>query len=87
YGGKSRPQTFYEDIFLKAFPTLLDDIEETPYQSFEKTIRSTYFYLTLKHFAEFFGLAELRATSENYVARKHEVKKLPFLDQFISFTV
>ncbi len=85
YGGKSRPQKFYEDIFLKAFPAVLDEVAEVSYQSVEETIRRVYFYRTLDAFAEFFGLAELRSTSEDYLTRQYEVKKTPLLDQFITF--
>ena len=87
YSNKSRPQTFYEDIFLQAFPAVFNEIEEVPYQSTEETARSAYFYRTLKDFAEFFGLAELQATSEDYLDRQYKVKKLPLLDQFVSFTL
>jgi len=87
YGSKSRPQTFYEDIFLQAFPAVFNEIEEVLYQSTEETARSAYFYRTLEDFSGFFGLAELQATSEDYLNRQYEVKKLPILDQFISFVV
>ena len=87
YGSKSRPQTFYEDIFLQAFPTVFNEIDEVLYQSAEETARSAYFYRTLKYFTDFFGLAGLQATSEDFLNRQYEVKKLPLLDQFISFTL
>lgn len=87
YGGKSRPQSFYEDIFLKAFPDMSCEVEKTPYQTVEETISRAYFYRTLKHFAEFFGLAELQEISVGTVPVRYEVKKLPLLDQFVSFFV
>ncbi|NOQ67252.1 MAG: hypothetical protein GQ556_08575, partial [Desulfobacterales bacterium] len=87
YGSKPRLQTFYEDIFLAAFPDLLHEINETPYQSAEQTVRSAYFYSTLEHFAGFFGLVELQAISEDYHTRQYEINKLPLLDQFVSFTL
>jgi hypothetical protein len=87
YGNKSRPQTFYEDIFLQAFPAVFNEIEDVPYQSTEETARSAYFYRTLEDFTDFFGLAELQATSDDYRTRHYEIRKLPLLDQFISFTL
>ena len=87
YGSKSRPQTFYEDIFLAAFPDLVREIEEVPYQSTEETITGTYFCRTFEYFAEFFGLAELRAIKKDKFPRQYEIRKLPLLDQFISFTI
>ncbi len=87
YGGKPRPQAFYEDIFLAAFPDLLHEIDETPYQSVEETARTAYFFRTMESFAEFFGLAVLQATSEDYRSRHYEIKKSPLLEQFISFSL
>lgn len=87
YGDISRPQSFYEDIFLRAFPDLIRDVQETSYQTVEETIRNAYFYRTLENFAGFFGLAELVKTSGKGFPERYEVKKLPLLDQFVSFTV
>jgi hypothetical protein len=87
YGDKPRPQSFYEDIFLKAFPKLAREIDEVPYQTVENTIRRAYFYRTLKDFSQFFGLADLRATSEDSFPKSYTVKKLPLLDQLVSFNI
>ena len=85
YGGISRPQSFYEDIFLKAFPDMFREVEESSYQTIEETVCHAYFYRTLMCFAEFFGLAELREVTKGARPELYEVKKLPFLDQFVSF--
>ncbi|MBU0943939.1 MAG: hypothetical protein KKE53_05740 [Proteobacteria bacterium] len=87
YGETPRPRSFYEDIFLKAFPDLLHEIEEVSYQSVGETLRNAYFYRTLSDCAEFFGLAELQAISDDAILSCYEVKKLPLLDQFISFVI
>ena len=87
YGDKPRPQSFYEDIFLRAFPALVREIDEKPYQTVQDIIRRAYFYRTLENFCQFFGLAELRATSENTFPKSYTVMKLPLLDQFVSFDV
>ena len=87
YGGKARPQTFYEDIFLEAFPDLLHGIDEIPYQPAEETVRRAYFYRTLDHFAGLFGLAELQTIGEEEFPRQYEIKKAPLLNQFISFSI
>lgn len=85
YGGQPRRDTFYEDIFIKAFPQLLDEVTGTPYMSAEETVRSCYSQRSLAGFATFFGLIEFTATNEDYRDRQYEVRKLPLLDQFISF--
>ena len=87
YGSKSIPQTFYEDAFVQAFPDLLNEIETVPYQSREESIRDAYFNNTLKDFAEFFGLATLQPISEVNYRVFYEIKKSPFLEQYISFTL
>ena len=87
YGDKSRPQSFYEDIFLEAFPDLLHEIKEVPYQSAEETVRSAYFYRTFDHFAVFFGLAKLQAIPGGEFPTLYKVKKSPLLDHFISFSL
>jgi hypothetical protein len=62
-------------------------VEEVPYQSVEETICRAYFLRTVENFAVFFGLAELRKISKEDWRVLYEVKKLPLLDQFVSFTV
>ena len=85
-GNKSRPQAFYEDAFVQAFPDLVNEVETVPYQSPEESIRDAYFNNTLKDFAEFFGLATLQPKSKINYRVFYEIKKSPFLDQYISFT-
>jgi hypothetical protein len=87
YGGKTRLQTFYEDIFIKAFPQLLDKVDERPYMSAEETVRLAYSQRSLADFAVFFGLIEYTPTSEDYLNRKYEVRKLPLLDQLLTCTL
>lgn len=87
YGGEFRPQSFYEDILLQAFPDLFRQVEEVLYRTVEESIRQPYFYRTVENFAAFFGLAELREISKGALRKRYEVKKLPLLDQFVSFTL
>ena len=87
YGGISRPQSFYEDNFLAAFPRMLDEIQETSYQTVEETARKAYFRRVFYYFAAFFGLADLQPIKEDTFPRNYTIKKLPLLDQFLSFTL
>lgn len=87
YGDEFRPESFYEDLFLQAFPILAREVEEVSYQSVEETIRRVYFYRTVVNFAVFFGLVELREMPKEGWRVRYEVKKLPLLDQFVSFSV
>jgi hypothetical protein len=87
YGAKTRLHTFYEDIFIEAFPQLLDEVPETSYASSEEIVRRSYSQRAMDDFAAIFGLIEFTSTSEDYLARQYEIKKLPLLDQLITFTV
>ena len=87
YGGEKQLHTFYEDIFITAFPRLRDEVIETTYMSAEETVRRCYSQRTLANFAVFFGLIESVPTSNDYLKRQYEVRKLPLLDQLIIFTV
>lgn len=87
YGDQERGQDFYEDIFLKAFPMLIEEIRERSYQTVEETAHEIYFFRTLRRFAAFLGLAKVQATSKDIFLVRFTIKKLPLLDQFISFTL
>ena len=87
YGDQTRVHTFYGDIFVKAYPQLLDQVPETPYFSAEQTVRSAYSHRALNKFASFFGLIEFVSTSDDILNSRYEVRKLPLLDQVVSFTV
>ncbi|MDI6789994.1 MAG: SEC-C metal-binding domain-containing protein [Thermodesulfobacteriota bacterium] len=85
YGDACRPQVFYEDCFLRAFPMVLNEIEPSPVFTPEQEIRSCYTLRALVHFARFLGLAAVEpATNELYV-REYRVKKLPLLHEAVRF--
>lgn len=85
HGDKWKPDSFYADRFLQAFPIILDEIEPSPYQKPEETVRSCYNLRTLENFVGFLGLAELEKTSKERFASPFRVKKLPLLDAVVKF--
>ena len=87
YGAKTRLHTFYGDFFIKAFPQLHEEVAGTDYISAEENVQNCYTHRALHHFASFFGLIECNRASENYLDRQYNIRKLPLLDQFVSFTV
>ncbi len=87
YGQQWRPHTFYADKFFQAFPSILDEIEPSPYEDPEKTVHSCYTLRMLENYLKFMGLAELHQTSEGIVSRQYNVRKLPLLDAVIRFHV
>lgn len=84
YGDTWRPQMFYEDAFLRAFPMVLDDIPPGP-ASPEATLGNCYTWRTLVDFAGFLGLAAVEPTSDDFLCREYRVKALPLLGEAVQF--
>jgi len=86
FGDTERPQQFYEDRFLFAFPMALEVFPETSYSSTEESARHCYFLRSLERFAFFFGLAELDSASGRPYREEYQVRKTALLDRFVSFS-
>lgn len=84
YGDTWRPQVFYEDGFLRAFPIVLDEVPARPVSP-DETVRSYYTWRTLVHFAGFWGLATVEPSSDEFLCREYRVKALPLLDEAVRF--
>ena len=85
YGDTWRPQVFYEDAFLGAFPRLLDEVPPSQVISPDETVRRGYTWRSLVHFADFLGLATVEPVSDELLSHEHRVKSLPLLDQVVQF--
>jgi len=85
YGADWKPNTFYEDCFLRAFPKLIESVEPRPLTSSEEIVRSCYRWRCLVNFAEFFGLAKVEPVSEDVLNREYRIKKLSLLEQAVHF--
>ncbi|WP_428608200.1 YecA family protein [Sedimenticola sp.] len=85
YGGISRPQVFYEDAFLRAFPMLLDEVPPSEVISPDEAVRRSYTWRALVHFAGFLGLATVEPASGELLCQEYQVKTLPLLGQFVQF--
>jgi len=86
YGREWHNTTFYEEIFLHAFPSLLGQIEPiSDYFPVEKLVRSTYTGRCLDRFAHFFGLVEFESIGNDSSSKELRVRKLPLLDQVVQF--
>lgn len=85
YGDAWRPQEFYEDAFLGAFPTLLEEVPPSQVFSPDETVRQTYTWRVLVHFADFLGLATVEPASDELLCREYRVKALPLLGQVLQF--
>ncbi|MFB6260155.1 MAG: SEC-C metal-binding domain-containing protein, partial [Thiohalorhabdaceae bacterium] len=95
YGAEWRPQAFYEQAFLRAFPDVVGELpaEEAPWAaSPEKKIRQAWTMRTLYRFGCFFGLLELRPVpnEEGGVPAPFapvEVRKTPLFDRAVRWEV
>ncbi len=85
YGHAWRPQVFYEDAFLGAFPMLLDEVPLSEVCSPDETVRRAYTWRSLVHFAGFLGLATVKPVSDELLCREYRVKALPLLGQIVEF--
>ncbi len=85
YGEAWRPQVFYEDAFLGAFPRLLDEVPPSQVISPDETVRRGYTWRSLVHFAGFLGLATVEPVSDELLCHEHRVKALPLLGQIVQF--
>jgi hypothetical protein len=65
----------------------LDAVPGRPYAAREKTGGRCYACRSLKGFAEFFGLAEIKVLSKEFLMRKYEIKKSPLMDALVTFRV
>jgi len=84
YGGEWRECTFYEDIFLRAFPNVLSEVPPDTYFTPERTVRLAYALRSLKRFAYFMGLIEVERIHKDN-SEKWKVRKLPLLDHVVRF--
>ena len=87
FGEEFRYSTFYEEKFLQAFPTALDEVSDPLYGSKEEQLKRSYSLRTMKRFAHFFGLIELDSNSSTFISQSYKIKKSPLLDQLLSFHV
>ena len=85
YGDTWRPQAFYENAFLGAFPRLLDEVPPSQVISPDETVRRGYTWRSLMHFAGFLGLATVESVSDELLCHEYRVKALPLLDQIVQF--
>ena len=85
YGDTWRPQVFYEDAFLGAFPQLLEEVPPSQLFSPGETVRRAYTWRSLVHFAGYLGLATVEPVSDELLGREYRVKALPLLGQVVRF--
>lgn len=87
FGDEWRSREFYEDEYLKAFPSVLREIAPHPYGGPEEIVRNCYASRCLERFAGFLGLAEIMPDSDDYFERGFKLRKLPLLNEAVIFHI
>lgn len=88
HGDEWKPSGFYTDIFLKAFPMVVDEVEPLPYMTAEDEIRHCYSLRALERFLQFMGLSSIKKIPIGKpFARDYRIKKSPLLDEVVDFSV
>jgi hypothetical protein len=87
FGDETRSGEFYADLFLRAFPMVLDELPQNPYRGPEEEAKRCFSLRALERFASFFGFADVRMPGRYPMGLPLEVKKDPFLDSWISFKI
>lgn len=85
HGGTWRPQRFYEDAFLRAFPMILNEAPSWPLTTPEETVRRCYSRRTLMQFAGFLGLAAVEPVAGQFPSLEYRVQALPLLARAVVF--
>jgi hypothetical protein len=85
YGDTLRPNAFYEDSFLRAFPMVLDEVPAGQLFTPEEEVRRCYTWRTLVHFVGFFGVAAVEPVSDKLLCHEYRVKSLPLLHETVQF--
>lgn len=85
YGAEWQPAAFYSECFLRAFPMVLAEVDQSHYWTPEEEAGCCFALRSLERFAEFLGLVEI----ERYPAKRHSdifrLRKLPLLDHVVQF--
>jgi hypothetical protein len=87
FGDEWRPNVFYEDRFLRAFPKILDEVEPVIYITPEKRVCTCYSWRCLEGFAGFMGLVEIEKGSKYLSDMGFRLKKRPLLDAVVQFNL
>ena len=86
YGDRWRPTSFYEDIFLNAYPHVLSLLEMCEEDEAEKCVRQAYRQHVLVNFGAEFGLVEL-GDGESFMGRMEAVRVSQRFGQMVRFEV
>lgn len=87
-GDAPRPQNFYAEAFIQAFPAAVDEVEPGLYCEPVDEVCSCYTQRTLVWFAAFLGLATVTPLAgDKRYSRHYQITKLPLLAAAVQFHI
>ena len=87
HGDRFRPETFYGELFLRAFPAVLDEAPVDSYCTPQEHVVRCHGLRTFSRFTLLFGLAEAKCEEGADRLSPLQVRKTPALDDFARFAV
>jgi hypothetical protein len=85
HGDRWRNEEYYQDAFLRAFPSAINTIESTPYITPVERLRRQYSRRVLDDFTTFLGFSQKRPVAPTGIERQYEYKALSLLNEMIDF--
>jgi hypothetical protein len=87
YGGTFRPVSFYEDLFLTAFPNEIRDLPDDSFDTREDILKRCFSLRAISRFGHFLGFIEINDPENARWIEKLSVKKTAFLDDWVRFSI
>lgn len=88
YGKTERPDNFYSDKYLRAFPSLIDLFKEDHFQTdLIRSFNSCYSIRTFDRFLDYFNLIKIRTDGIPYLDSRKFIKKSQIFDNIITFDI
>ncbi len=85
HGSDWQSNLFYEDWFIRAFPSILQEVSPIgEYYSAEQVLRRCYSLRCLESFAGFLGLVEIQSEADK-PHRDFRLRRLPLLNHVVQF--
>jgi len=86
YGKAERPDNFYSDKYLRAFPSLIDLFKEDQIgTALIRSFNSCYSIRTFDRFLDYFNLIKIRTDVIPYLDSRKMIKKSQIFDHIITF--
>jgi hypothetical protein len=86
FGGEWRPEQFYTERMIQAFPMVMQEVhpDDCAYSEPDDIINSVYSIRAIERFALFFGLAEIERVGQGRQSHS-EIRKTPLLFELLHF--